>query len=361
MISFHSPITTSVVNSTREKFIIMVFPILILVFACVTAQTQEPPTFSNPIRQGNPSSESILRVGNYYYTTGEERNDDWGYDMHKEIRVHRSSSLTEWDRWNYVVAYTVDPSDVNASVICYTIEEVNGSVIITFLQTDRRTYDKVMVIKADNPANPWGTWGAATELLPSSGNRYKRHYTVLKHENKLYLIGSESLDHPYQSALYIRPMVSPTEVIDQARLIHFPEEWEAGTAYRPAVIYNNNVSYVVYTTAKYGNGSSLSYISIRDGEDPLVQSNWKVFPGLVFQANPAYNMHFVADATFTVSPDGSETWMFYSAHILDQFPLYWNSQRIDKITWNNVTGEPVFPVPNDLTQPVPSGQNTTHS
>lgn len=62
--------------------------------------------------------------------------------------------------------------------------------------------------------------------------------------------------------------------------------------------------------------------------------------------------------SFTTSPDGTETWMIYHASEDRERIEHYRIARAEKITWDDVTGRPVFPRPHGYLspQPIPSGQ-----
>lgn len=85
-------------------------------------------------------------------------------------------------------------------------------------------------------------------------------------------------------------------------------------------------------------------------------SEWSSAPGPVFTSNPEEDMLGVRAASFTLSPDGSETWMLF--HTTSNEHLYYMLPSVEKIGWNNLAGEPIFPSVRGFgyLYPVPGGQ-----
>jgi len=79
----------------------------------------------------------------------------------------------------------------------------------------------------------------------------------------------------------------------------------------------------------------------------------------VFSRNDEEGVLGPGHASFTVSPDGTETWMMYHAHGNDSTPG--RIARIDKIVWGDEDeGAPIFPRPSgyNTVLKVPSGQTS---
>lgn len=70
---------------------------------------------------------------------------------------------------------------------------------------------------------------------------------------------------------------------------------------------------------------------------------------------------FIGHASFTVSPDGTETWMVYHASEDRERIEHYRIARAEKVEWDPVTGRPVFPRPHGYYSPIPipSGQGAS--
>lgn len=214
--------------------------------------------------------------------------------------------------------------------------------------------------KAENPLNPSGSWGTPVLLLDSvwEGNAFNG--AVLQHDEKIYLVWSNDTSKP--DKLYMAPMTTPTKATTPVILVKQATEiWENNAAMAAAFSYSKSHSYLVYSTNTYGTSNySLSYISIEFGRDPMLAFNWQQADGPIFSSNEAENVYGPGHASFTVSPDLQETWMVYWASSNASNVQGSNTTRIERIVWDDDSGEPIFPKPHGFNrpQPIPSSLAT---
>lgn len=118
--------------------------------------------------------------------------------------------------------------------------------------------------------------------------------------------------------------------------------------------------FLIYSAARSDNRNyCLGQLELT-GPDPMNAEDWtKRDAGCVFYQNPSEEAYGVGHASFTTSPDGSESWIVY--HGMRNYMSGWGARtiRAQKFEWSEVDGAPVFPRPGYGPYDVPSGQNAS--
>jgi GH43 family beta-xylosidase len=324
--------------------IVFVLATLQLLVAVTTVSSQE--TFRNPIIDGNSADPAVLRLGSSYYLTLSTQGET-------QITVYKSSRLTDFRSAETSVAFQAPENcrDVWAS----EMHEVDGQLYTYFAMNcgDHRMY----AVQAEDPTNPMGRWGAPINMLAGffTGGI---DGSVLKHGNgRMYFAWATD------NQIWIARMINATALEEsKVQLREATSGWEcaAGCVNEgPFFIYNNNVSYMVFSaTTTWDANYCLGLMSIDGDKDPMVPSNWWYGDDrAVFWRNDEEDVYTTGHASFTTSPDGSETWMVYHGTVDTVNINGYRIARIEKITWGP-DGRPVFPRPHgyNSSQPVPSGQ-----
>lgn len=165
-------------------------------------------------------------------------------------------------------------------------------------------------------------------------------------------------------------MDSPTQLSDSnPTILHKEiEDWDCTTfenlnicLYQYSSVLNKNgVAYLIFTSGGSDDktNTSIGYIKISSGKDPLNASRWKWHSGPVLTTNVEEDVGNICCSSLTTSPYGTETWMMYHASTDVQLSYRKRTPRLEKIAWNEETEEPEFPLAHGLNhpQPVPSGQ-----
>ncbi|KAK3058624.1 hypothetical protein LTR09_000189 [Extremus antarcticus] len=94
---------------------------------------------------------------------------------------------------------------------------------------------------------------------------------------------------------------------------------------------------------------------VGDDPDPMQYTSWKKHnENCVFHQNPNQKVYGTGHASYTSSPDGSESYIVYHAMTTDNpSPDLYRTTRTQKFSWNG-NGEPVFPAAANGPFPVPS-------
>ncbi|WP_216588995.1 family 43 glycosylhydrolase [Streptomyces brasiliscabiei] len=189
--------------------------------------------------------------------------------------------------------------------------------------------------------------------------------SVLKHDNKLYLMGSGFIGGSTQS-LVIAPLTNPYTLAGNTfSIISSPTlSWEtSGGAVNegPEPLYHDGRTFVSFSashcqTADY----KLGQLELT-GSDPLLASSWTKKQTPVFQRSDANGVYGPGHNGFFTSPDGTENWIVYHGNSAANGGCgNGRTTRAQKFTWN-ADGTPNFgtPVALGTTLAGPSGETAT--
>jgi len=328
------------------------YSFVLIVATCLFGSSySQGSTFTNPILDRNSADPAVLKVGDYYYLTLSENRET-------ELTIFKSRNLTSFRDVESTVAYRtkVDQSNLWAS----EMHEVNGDLYIYFCMDGGGKDHRMYAIKAEDPKNPMGNWSDAIRLM-GDFDYGAIDGTVLKHGGKLFFaFASTAYNRPL--SIYISPMTDPLTIGSSRLYLRGPKnDWETHggpTNEGPYFIYRNNVSYMIFSASStWEPDYCLGMMSIPDHLDPMNPSNWNYGDDTpVFWRNDEEDVYTTGHASFTVSPDETETWMVYHGTVNTTHINGYRIARIEKIDWNE--NGPVFPRPHGYThaQNVPSGQ-----
>jgi len=331
------------------------FKVLLVLLPLLTnyAKGQE---FTNPILDRNSADPCIFKLGNYYYLTLSENRET-------ELTIFKSPIMTDFRNAESIVAFTA-PSGFS-NLWASEMHAVNGELYIYFtmdnpaINRDHRMF----VIKANNGSDPFGGWSTEAIRLMPEWDYGAIDGTVLKHGNgKLYFSYASTASGKGLS-LYMAEMLDPVTIGETKLLLRTPEyDWEiSGGAVTegPFFIYNQGVSYLIYSgSSTWSPDYCLGMMSIDTEGDPMNPDDWWYGGDQpVFWRNDEESVYTTGHAAFTVSPDGTETWMVYHGTVNTTHIDGYRIARLEKISWGE-DGKPEFPRPHGYNhpQPVPSGQ-----
>jgi len=319
------------------------------IFGVCTAQQ---PSFSNPIDDVDyDDPPSVLHFGDTYYMIVNKKEN------HKELNVYASKKLSDFRGAAKVVFYpNGEPSENKTApdVWAPKMHFVDGHLYLYLSMKEDGDVFREYVMKAKNDSDPMGEWEAPAEMLPN-WNQDAIDGTVMRHGGKNYFLWNTG--HSSVGLIYISEMRNAFELTGPIVVIKFPtERWECEgrcTSEAPYFIYNQDVSYMVITTSAPHH--RITYMSIPNDKDPMVPSNWHEFGEVVFDQDPEESVFNVGHASFTDSPDGTETWMLYVAN--QDGAVFKSYAALEKIDWN-ADGTPKFPRAHGYNhpQPAPSGE-----
>ncbi|MFI1506225.1 family 43 glycosylhydrolase [Streptomyces sp. NPDC020597] len=186
--------------------------------------------------------------------------------------------------------------------------------------------------------------------------------SVLKHDDKLYLVGSGFINGSTQS-LVIAPMSNPYTLSSQTfNIISSPTlSWERSRTpvnEGPEPLYHDGRTFLTFSASFCSTPDyKLGQLELT-GSDPLLASSWTKKQTPVFQRDDAAGVYGPGHNGFFTSPDGTENWIVYHANDTTNGGCgNGRTTRAQKFTWN-ADGTPNFgtPVALGTTLPGPSGE-----
>ncbi|KAI5865779.1 glycoside hydrolase family 43 protein [Durotheca rogersii] len=224
---------------------------------------------------------------------------------------------------NWYIIFTAAPDDDEPPPLLDALCEDNCPAI----------NHRMFVLAGDGP-DPWTADFSKRSMLDTYGQ-----FAV----DGTYLRVGDGLYHP--SNLCVTQMSDPTRV--------------NSTLTNP----RTGQHFVVYSAARFNTPYYCLGLLELVGDDPLNDRDWRKHrDGCVFHQNPAERICGTGHASFTTSPDGSETYVVYHAETeVDPGPQIYRTARVQRIDWDPQTGRPVFPKAGNGPFPVPPGQQTLPS
>ncbi len=342
--------------------------LLLLLAACSGggSPTKPPPpscSFTNPVAVGQDPW-VVRRGGSYYYvqsTTG-------------GIWVYRSSTLTDLGL-NGVRVWTPPDTGWNRSnVWAPELHWLDGHWYIYYAAgragppyTSQRA--GVLESVTDDPQGAYTDRGmlyTGDDPARADGGVWAIDLTVERLNGQLYAVWSGWAQNAATDAtpqqLYIARMSNPWTISEPRRLLSAPTEgWEKGPELDlqegPEFLLhgaNGSDVFIIYSTRdSWLPQYQLGQLRLLPGSDPADMSHWTK-GGPVFQG--AGEVYGVGHASFTVSPDSSESWIVYHSKA-SAAPGWDRVVRMQKFTWR-ADGSPDFgtPVPSGQLVRLPSGQ-----
>lgn len=186
----------------------------------------------------------------------------------------------------------------------------------------RNENHRMYVLKgtSQNPLDPFDFVGKISD----DTDKWAIDGTVMRHDGKLYFIWSGwEGDINAAQHLYIAQMSSPCKISSKRVKISSPElDWELlGGENLPkinegaAAVEHNGVMHIVYSASgSWCDDYCLGLLTLKKGSEPLSPDSW------VKAAQPVLSksegMFGPGHCSFTVSPDGSQTYVIYHANLV---------------------------------------------
>lgn len=325
--------------------------------------TPPPPqascTFTNPIMPG--ADPSVVRQGNYYYSV---QSRDGG------IVVFRSESLAKLDLGGVKVWTMPDTGWNRANVWAPELQFIDGKWYIYYAAgrvpggpfVSQRS--GVLESVTSDPQGQWvdrGRLDTGGDPTDPSDDVWAIDLTTMVIGGQRYAIWSgwdvNAPTDQTQQNLYIATMSSPTRISGRRAVLTVPDQpWEDNPnrfdlLEGPTVLQRGGRTFVVYSTReswlpdyRYG------MLTLTNPAEPMNPASWAKSTGPVFQRSG--DVYGPGHGSFTVSPDGSQSWMVY--HAKTSTNGGWDDRviRAQPYTWR-ADGTPDFGTPVASGTPIP--------
>ncbi len=314
--------------------------------------------FTNPLI-GAGQDPSVVQHDGYYYLVQSSASG---------LSIAKSPTLTGLATAEPVFVYS-PPRGQPYSYDLWAPELVylDGAWYIYVAATERpgANYTHRMYVLQADTTDPQGSWTMKGKVYDPTTDKWAIDGTVFEYEGQLYMVWSgwpgDQGDFPQN--LYIAPMSDPLTLSGPRHLLSEPDQpWERSVAAiqegPEAFIHNGTLSIVYSADASWSRAYKLGML-VLTGDDPLDAASWTkvgpVFSGYADETGNAYGPGH--NSTPVLSPDGSESWLFY--HAKTRPGDGWEDRAIfaQPFTWNE-DGTPNFgrPVPAGATIPLPAGE-----
>jgi GH43 family beta-xylosidase len=243
---------------------------------------------------------------------------------------------------------------------------IDGKWYAYFAADDGNNANHRMYVLENASTDPLsGNWTMKGKITDES-DKWAIDGTVFEHQGQRYFIWSGwEGDVDIRQDLYIAKMANPWTIEGPRVMIATPTyEWEklgSPDVNEGPEIIRNAAGTVFLTFSASGcwtDDYALGLLTLKEGGNPLVASDWTKKPTPVFTQKPSAGAFGPGHNSFFKSPDGKEDWIIYHANTVSgQGCSNARNPRIQKITWN-ADGTPNLGEPVAVNEPIikPSGE-----
>jgi len=330
------------------RIILVYIMVMICVFqtACSTipkeGETEKMVSFSNPIAKTGNDPWMIFHEGTYYYC----------YSSDGGIRVSSVKNIFEiGDKDGKMVWRAPENTLYSKELWAPELHYIDGEWYIYVAADDGNNENHRMYVLKGTTQNPTDKFEFVGKISDKT-DKWAIDGTVMQYDGKLYFIwsGWEGNENIKQN-LYIAEMSDPCTISSERVRISTPElDWELNGGNPkinegPAAIAHNGVMHIAYSASgSWCDDYCIGILTLK-GNNPLEAANWeKSDKPILSKGEGGYGP---GHCSFTVSPDGKQTWIVYHAN--EEAGSGWGgrSARTQQVTWDKdnypVVGEPAKP------------------
>lgn len=327
-------------------------------------------TFTNPLGPG--ADPWVTKVGSTYYGVESRDNGIW-VTRNDTLTKYRRNAVRVWTPpgtgWNRQDIWAPELHHIGDKWYIYYAAGQPGPSGTDAAFTDQRA--GVLESLTDDPQASFvdkGRLHTSNDVTDTTADIWAIDLTVHQINGQLYAVWSgweqNAATHRTPQQLYIARMSNPWTIATNRVQISAPTaSWEVGTELSlqegPEFLAHGDRTFIVYSTREsWLPAYKLGMLSLASNTaDPLDPASWTKSAAPVFTGNDAAGVYGTGHASFTTSPDGSESWIVYHAKTLST--AGWDDRvvRMQKFGWN-ADGTPSFgtPVASGVAVAVPSGQ-----
>lgn len=299
--------------------------------------------FVNPLLSG--SDPWVTRKDGFYYYT---------HTLGNKIAVWKSSAMSELSMANRKDIFLPVPATANAANI--------WAPEIHFLDNKWYCYytagagpdntQRTWVLENSNADPTAGAWIDKGRTFTTDADFWAIDGTVLEHNGNRYFLWSGRPNPSIQNQnIYIAKMVNPWTLQTPTVMLTKPElSWEVqgGPVNEAPQILKNNAgkTFLIYSASGcWTDDYALGMLTLKDGGNPLVATDWVKHPQPVFVKKPENKAYAPGHNAFFRSADNKEDWIIYHANNNSGDGCSEKRNiRMQLFTWN-ADGTPNFGVP----------------
>lgn len=319
--------------------------------------THEPCSFTNPIAKGQDPW--VIKRGDFYYFIESKKGGLYVSKSKKLINIKKGQQLV-WSLsdtgWNQANLWAPELHYYEGRwYIYYAASREAGSPF-----THQRS--GVLASVTDDPLGEYVSKGmlyTGDQIETRTNNKWAIDVTLLELDGQLYAIWSgwktnRDTDKTPQH-LYIAEMKNPWTISSNRVKISSPTEpWEISNGLPinegPQVLKHKGEVFIVYSASQSWLPTyKLGLLQLKSPDaDPMNLDSW-IKKGPVFAGTDS--VYGVGHASFTTSPDGTESWIVYHTKVSPE-PGWNRVIHMQPFTWND-DGTPHFSTPVAAGQSIP--------
>jgi GH43 family beta-xylosidase len=307
-------------------------------------------TFTNPLLASGPDPWVIEKNDVYYYT----------HTLGNRISIWKTQKMSELKNAPVQTIWSAPSTGPNSKNIwAPEIHYINNKWYAYYTAgsspdlSTQRTF--VLENSASDPIT--GTWVDKGKIFDPAADYFSIDGTVFTHNASSYFLwsGHASATDNNQH-IYIARMSNPWTLETSRTLISSPQlAWETQGS-PPAVneapeILKNAAGklFLIYSASGcWTDDYTLGMLSLKDGGNPLIASDWTKTATPVFSKNTSGFAFGPGHNSFFKSADGTEDWIIYHANPqAAQGCADFRNPRMQKFTWN-ADGTPNFGSPINI-------------
>lgn len=290
-------------------------------------------TFKNTLAEIDTPDPAVVYKDGYYYMTFTHNGAD--------IMVMKSRTIDFKQAERKVVWYPDIGTNYSAELWAPEIQFLQGKWYIYFAADDGQNENHRMFVLEANTDDPMGSYTFKGQVKDDT-DKWAIDGLAMELNDKLYFVWSGwEGDINIQQNTYIAPMSDPLTISGPRVLLSEPDlEWEkaGGPPYineGHSILHHNGQVHIVYS----GAGSwtpfyALGMLSLKEGADPLVASNWTKAQEPILKMDDDAGVYGPGHNSFVTSPDGTEQWIVYHATTAPTDGWGNRKARAQKLAWD---------------------------
>jgi Predicted beta-xylosidase len=312
-------------------------------------------TFKNTLAEIDTPDPAVVYKDGYYYMTFTHNGAD--------VMVMKSRTIDFKQAERKVVWYPDMGTNYSAELWAPEIQFIQGKWYIYFAADDGQNENHRMFVLEADTDDPMGSYTFKGQVTDDS-NKWAIDGLAMELDGKLYFVWSGwEGDINVQQNTYIAPMSDPLTISGPRVLLSEPDlEWEkaGGPPYineGHSILHHNGQVHIVYS----GAGSwtpfyALGMLSLKEGADPLVASNWTKAQEPILKMDEEAGVYGPGHNSFVSSPDGTEQWIVYHATTAPTDGWGNRKARAQKLEWDEAGSLQIGkPLSLDTAIEVPAG------